>query len=121
MRTLRVFKSFRDAGRGVAYVFRHEQNFRIQLCFALVVIAAMFVFGLRTSEMVVVLLLIVLVLLLEFLNSAFEKFIDIVKPRLAYQVEVIKDILAAMVLFASLGASVIGLIIFWPHILRLFL
>ena len=121
MNVKRFFKSFRDASRGIAYVFRHEQNFRLQLLFALVVSFLMFVFDLRTAEIIVILLLIFAVLILELLNSALEKFADILKPRLHYHIEVVKDIMAAMVLVASLGATAIGIIIFWPHIVAVLL
>ena len=116
MRIKRLFRSFRDAGRGVSYVFNHEQNFRVQIFFALLVIFSMFVFKLRRSEIVVVILLIILVLVLELINSILEKFIDLVKPRLDLQAKVIKDIAAAMVLLASIGALIIGSIIFWPYL-----
>jgi diacylglycerol kinase len=115
----RFFHSFTFAWRGVRYVFSHEQNFRIQLVISLVVVGAMVGFQVRRSEVVVLLLLILLILILELLNSALEKFADIVKPRLAIQVQVVKDILAAMVLIASLGAMVIGAIIFWPYVFEM--
>jgi diacylglycerol kinase len=113
---LTLLKSFKYAGRGAAYVFYHEQNFRLQLLAGIVTVAAMFFFGLRRSEMVVILLLIFLVLILELVNSALEKFIDLIKPRLSFQAEVIKDIMAAMVMLASFAALLIGLIIFWPYL-----
>ena len=121
MKIRRFIKSFKDAGRGIKYVFTHEQNFRIQLLVATVVIILMFILGLRSSEVVVILFLILAVLILELLNSALEKFVDLLKPRLHYQVEVIKDIMAAMVLVVSLGALLIGAIIFLPYISQLFI
>ncbi|MFA4831418.1 MAG: diacylglycerol kinase family protein [Patescibacteria group bacterium] len=119
MNNKRFIKSFRDALRGITYMFRHEQNFRIQLFIAILVIVSIFVFDLRKSEIIVVLLLILSVLILEMLNSALEKFTDIIKPRLHYQVEIVKDVMAAMVFFASIGAVIIGMIIFWPHVFEL--
>jgi diacylglycerol kinase len=111
-----LFKSTQYAWHGIVYVFRNEQNFRLQLLFAAVVIAAMFLLQLSRPEMVVIFLLIILVLILELLNSALEKFVDILKPRLHRQVETVKDIMAAMVLVASLGSIIIGVSIFWPYI-----
>jgi undecaprenol kinase len=119
MKLKRLLKSFRDASKGVKYVFLQEQNFRLQLIAATVVIVFMFVFDLRKSEMIVVLLLILSVLILELLNSTLEKFVDLLKPRLHYQVEVVKDIMAAMVFVASLGALIVGTIIFWPYLVDL--
>ena len=48
-----------------------------------------------------------------------EKFLDLVKPRLHYHVEVIKDVMAAAVLLASFGSVIIGLFIFIPHLVEL--
>ncbi len=116
----KLFKSFKYAFKGTAYVFRNEQNFRIQIVISIVVLLAMIVFELKRSEVVVISLVIFLVLILEILNSALEKFVDIIKPRLHIQAEVVKDIMAAMVFFASVGAVTIGIIIFWPYVASLF-
>ncbi len=119
MNLKRLLQSFKDAFRGVAYVFKHEQNFRIQL--VLGVFVTIFAIWLKISraELVLVFLLIFLVIGLELLNSAVEKFADVLKPRLSFQIEVIKDIMAAVVLLASLGAFLIGIIIFWPYLFAL--
>ena len=111
-----LIKSFKYACQGIRYAFRHEQNFRLQAFAALVVIILMFVFWVTRNEAIVLLLLILLVLVLELINTTFEKVVDILKPRIYHYVEIIKDIMAAMVFLASLGALIIGLMIFWPYI-----
>ena len=55
--------------------------------------------------MIVLLLIVMLVLLLELLNSALERFADLLKPRLLVHVETVKNIMAAMVLLASVFSS----------------
>ncbi|HBU07556.1 MAG TPA: diacylglycerol kinase [Candidatus Magasanikbacteria bacterium] len=116
MNFLRLIKSFKEAIQGVAYVFKHEQNFRIQVVISLLVLIFVWFFELSKAEMIVIFLLIILVLILELLNSAVEKLSDVLKPRLSLQIGVVKDIMAGMVFLSSLGAVVIGLIIFWPHL-----
>ena len=118
---IRFFYSIRDAARGIRFVFTHEQNFRIQIVVAIIALAAASIFRLRRSESVVIFLLILLVLLLELVNSAVEKILDVVRPRLEHQVKVAKDIMAATVLLAGFGALVIGSIIFWPHLIDIIL
>jgi diacylglycerol kinase len=118
MEIKKFFKSVKYAARGIIYVFKNEQNFKIQIAAAVCVIILMFVFELRTSEIIILLLLITSVLVLELLNSALEKFIDILKPRLSYQVEIVKDMMAAMVFITALGSAIIGVLIFWPHIFK---
>lgn len=116
----RLQKSFTDAWHGVSYVYKHEQNFKIQLFFGILIIILMLALQLRKSEMLVILLLVLLVLILELLNSAMEKFLDILKPRMHLQVALVKDIMAAMVLSASIGAILIGGLIFFPYIVTIF-
>ena len=112
-------KSLRYAAKGIAVVAKEEQSFRIQLAVAAVVVAMMFGFGLRTPEKALLTLAIVLVLVLELVNSIFERMVDILKPRIHHYVEDIKDIMAGTVLVASVGALLIGLLIFWPYFVRL--
>jgi len=112
----RLLKSFKDASRGIIYVFKHEQNFRIQIVMGILVIIVAFLFEVGRSELLLLLLLVISVLVLELINSAVEKFADVLKPRLSFQIEVIKDIMAAVVLLASFGAVIIGVIIFWPYL-----
>ncbi|PLX26441.1 diacylglycerol kinase [Candidatus Parcubacteria bacterium] len=119
MNCKRLIQSFKDAGKGVSFVYQSEQNFRIQLFFALFVIAFMFILDIRTHERIVILLLIILVIVLEFINTIIEKFLDLLKPRLHGHVEAIKDVMAAAVLISSIGALIIGYIIFMPYIVEL--
>lgn len=116
MNISRFGQSVRDASRGVKFVFKHEQNFRIQTFVAVCVLLAGWYFRLSKPEWILVIFLILSVVTLEFLNSAVEKFSDILKPRLDYQVQVVKDIMAGVVSLTSIGAVIIGIIIFWPHI-----
>ena len=109
-------KSFKYAANGFAYVFKHERNFRIQVVAAVLVIMLMIVFPLRTLERIALSLVITFVLVLELINTIMEKIVDILKPRIHHYVEIIKDMMAAAVLIASVGALVVGLLIFWPYL-----
>ena len=119
MSSRRFSRSLRAAHHGIRYAYQHERNFRLQLVAALVAIAATLGFGLSRGESVVIVLLIMLVLILELLNTAIERFVDLIKPRMDLHAEVVKDILAAMVLIASFGSVVVGIVIFWPYLIEL--
>ncbi|HLC99533.1 hypothetical protein A2841_01365 [Candidatus Kaiserbacteria bacterium RIFCSPHIGHO2_01_FULL_48_10] len=110
-------KSFRYAFQGFVYVFQHERNFRVQVLAALLVVVLMLIYPLKTWERVILSLVITLVLVLELINTIFEKIVDILKPRIHHYVEMIKDMMAAAVLIASLGAVAIGLLIFIPYLI----
>lgn len=116
---LRQFlKSLQYAARGMRHIYLHEQNIRIQTLIAFFVLGFGYFFQLQQSEWIVILLLIALVLILEVVNSVIEQFIDIVKPRYHIQVQVVKDMLAAMVLLAAITSIIIGSVIFLPHIIE---
>lgn len=116
----RFLKSFADAGKGLGHVFRSEQNFRIQCVLGFFVLIASFIFPLFVWERIVVILLVLLVLLIEILNTVFEYFSDLLKPRLNHYIGIIKDVMAGAVLLTSLVAMVVGLMIFYPHLASLF-
>jgi len=118
MNIRRFRQSFKDAAKGIRYTARHEQNFRVQLVAALFVVVFGIIFPIKKYEAIIVALLVVLVLILELLNTAVERMLDVVKPRLSEKVETVKDIMAAMVLIASLAALIIGSIIFYPYIIE---
>lgn len=114
-----LFNSFSAAFTGLKFAFKHEQNFRLQIAISVLVLMAAAYFSLKIWEIILVILLLVAVLTMELLNTALEYFTDLLKPRLHHYVSVIKDIMAAAVLITSLGALVIGLIIFIPHFIGL--
>jgi diacylglycerol kinase len=120
MNVKQIGASFVHALRGLTYVFKNEQNFRIQLLIAAVAVGALLYFPLFTWERVLIIILIVMVLTMELMNSALERFTDLLKPRLNSYVGAIKDIMAAAVLLTSVGAAVIGWLILWPHLLLWF-
>lgn len=105
------------AARGLRIVFQCEQNFRIEIfCFAAAITTAAF---LRVTpwEFALVFLVGGAVLGVECVNSAMERLIDLVKPRLHEYAQDIKDIMAAAALLTSLAAAVIGAFIFVPYLL----
>ena len=53
---------------------------------------------------------------MELINTIFEKVVDVLRPRIHHYAEVIKDIMAAAVLVSSIGAVIIGVLIFLPYI-----
>ncbi|MFA6427638.1 MAG: diacylglycerol kinase [Candidatus Magasanikbacteria bacterium] len=119
MKLQRLAQSFKDAWKGVSYTYQYEQNFRIQVFVSIIVLLAAELFNLAVSEKIVVLMLVLLVIILELINTAVEKFLDLIKPRFDMQVEVVKNIMAAAVFVASFVAVVVGLVVFTPHIVEL--
>ncbi|MFH1426842.1 MAG: diacylglycerol kinase family protein [Candidatus Kerfeldbacteria bacterium] len=108
-------KSFYFAWRGVKYTFLNEQNFRLQLLAAIIVVICMAAFRIKQWEAVALILMVAFVLTAEILNTVLERFVDILQPRLHVYSEIIKDMMAALVLLSSISALLIGFIIFYPY------
>ncbi len=115
-----LWRSVSNAGSGWRYLFTSQQNFRIQVFFALVVFIVAWLLQVRRQDWIVLLLLVTMVLVLEALNTVFEFFLDMLKPKIHSYVKMFKDMLAAMVLLASVAAGIIGLIIFYPYLKNIF-
>lgn len=114
----RFGRSVKDALSGLISAFKSEQNFRIQVIAAIIVIITAAYFPLKAWETLLVLLMVFFVLVMELLNTALEKFIDLLKPRLHYYAKVVKDIMAAAVLLTSICAFIVGLVIFLPYLIN---
>ena len=112
-------KSLKYALRGLLYVIRNERNFRIELIIASLVIIGAIILGLKSWEFIIVLLMISWVLVAELINTALERVVDILEPKVHPFARLIKDVMAAAVLFSSMMALIIGLVIFAPYIIDL--
>ena len=67
-------------------------------------------------EMAVLALTVALVLMAEFFNTALEELVNLVEPNVHPVAGLIKNISAGAVLIASVGALVVGLVIFIPRL-----
>lgn len=114
-RTSRL-KSFRNAFRGIWFNLRNEPNFLIQLCVALLVVAAGLILSLGRAEWIMVMLSIGAVLAAEAMNTAVEKICDRFMDAHDPMVRNIKDSAAAAVLIISITAALVGILVFWPHV-----
>ncbi len=116
----RLIKSFIYAFRGLVKTFREEQNFKIQVAIGALVVGAGLFLKISRLEWCIIILSIASVVLMEIANSAVERITDVLKPRIDSYVKEIKDITAAAVMLASLVAAIIGVIIFYPHLVKYF-
>lgn len=112
-------KSFKYAWRGLSYVVKNERNFRIELSIAFFVIIIAIILEIKLWEFIITLLMISWVLVAELVNTALERVVDILEPKVHPFARLIKDVMAAAVLFSSMMAIVIGLVIFGPYIINL--
>jgi len=109
-------KSLAHALRGLDRIVRTQPNARLHLLAAALVCAAGVYFDLSRAEWLWISVAIVLVWSAEAFNTALEQLADALHPALHPGIGRAKDVAAAAVLIAALGAVVIGLLVFVPHL-----
>ena len=113
-------QSFGFAIKGLKILFQTQANARIHALAIVVVTALGFYFKIETSEWCSVVIAFAMVLSTEAMNTAIEFVVDLVSPQYHPLAGKAKDVAAAAVLIAAMGAVMIGAIIFLPKILDLF-
>jgi len=114
----RLTRSFTYALDGVNYALNHDQNLVIHFIAATFVIILSIIFDISAFEQGILGITILLVISAEMINSALEKMVDLITKEHHEEAKIAKDIAAGMVLITSLGAVVVGSLIFLPHILH---
>lgn len=112
-------RSFRYAFAGLFYVVRSQRNFRIHLAAALVAAALALALGFTPVEWAVLATIITLVMTLEMVNTVVEAAVDLASPAYHPLAKIAKDVAAGAVLLTAIGAVVVGLFLFVPHLLGL--
>ena len=116
----RFFNSFRYAIEGLKSAFKTEQNFLIDTIVGIIVIILGILLKLSITEFMIVLLTIGLVISMELMNTSIENAIDMAMPEIHPLAKASKDISAAAVLFSSVIALIVGIMIYLPKIIDLF-
>lgn len=113
--------TFKNARKGMRLVLKSEINIRIHFCIAMVTLALAFLLDFSVEKMCVLLLTIAFVIVTEMLNSAIEYSLDAVfHNKYSKLVGMAKDISAGAVMFASVIAIVIGVLLFGSELLARF-
>jgi diacylglycerol kinase len=109
-------KSFVYALHGVACLVRTQPNARLHLLATVLVCMVGVYFGLSRAEWLWVTVAISLVWSAEAFNTALEQLADALHPQQHPGIGRAKDVAAAAVLIVALGAAVIGMLVFVPHL-----
>ena len=113
--------SFEYPIKGLKYAYRNEQNLAVDVGISILVIVASIIFKLSIVEWVVVVFTIGAVLSLELINTAIEAVVDLVTEEYHPLAKVAKDTSAAAVFVIAIVAAIVGLIIFLPKVISLFM
>jgi undecaprenol kinase len=109
-------ETFGFALEGLKNAFIQEKNFRFHLSFSLVVLLFSLLLSISPIEWVVILFCIGGMLVLELINTAIERVVDLVTDDYHPLAKQAKDIAAAAVLIYACLSVLIGLIIFIPKL-----
>ncbi len=107
-------KSFGPALEGWWYVLRTQQNAWIHAIFSVAVFLLSWWLQIERRDWVLILLTVGLVWMAEFINTALEAVVDLASPQNHPLAKVGKDIGAAAVLVAAIGAVLVGLLVLGP-------
>jgi diacylglycerol kinase (ATP) len=111
--------SFRYAWRGVKLMLRTQHNAWIHAAASLVVVAMGIGFGVARMEWCALVLAMMAVWTSEGMNTALEFLCDVASPDIHPLIEKAKDVAAGAVLISAIGSVIVGLLVFWPYLLRL--
>lgn len=112
--------TFKNARKGMRLVLKSEVNIRVHFCIAIVVLLSAFFLNFSLERICILLLTIGFVIVAEMVNSAVEFSLDAVfHNRYSKLVGMAKDISAGAVMFASVIAIIIGIILFGDAIAKL--
>ncbi len=111
-------RSFRFAAAGIRTMLGSQHNAWIHLGATLLVCAAGFVVGLDRMAWCALVLAIMAVWTAEALNTALEFLADAATPQMHPLVKKAKDVAAGAVLLSAIGAAIVGVLVFWPHLLQ---
>lgn len=114
-----LIMSFKYAFEGIFYALRYNQNLRIHFLVAILVITASIYFKVNAFEMGILGVMILLVICTEMVNTAIEQMVDLITNNHAKEAKIAKDVAAGMVLLASIGSVVVGILVFAPYVSRL--
>ncbi|MDO8551111.1 MAG: diacylglycerol kinase family protein [bacterium] len=122
LRNHKIYESFGFAFCGIWQAIKTERNVKIELCCAYLSISAGVFFRISKPEWMALIIMIFAVISAEIFNSAVEAVCNEERDRcnLPYkETRLARDIAAGAVLFLSIGAVILGLVIFTPYLLKM--
>ena len=101
-------------------MLRCQHNAWIHAGATVVVIAAALLLRLSAGDWCWIILALSIVWTAEALNTAFEFLADAASPAFHPLVRDAKDVAAGAVLITAIAAAIIGALVFWPYVAKLF-
>lgn len=112
--------SFKNAGQGILLIIKSQVNMRIHIAVSGFVFLLAAYLKVSTIEWCFLVFAVVLVVAAEAFNTAIEYLGNAITKEQNKYVGAAKDISAAAVLINAVAASIVGIIIFVPYIIALY-
>lgn len=113
-------RSIGYGARGIGWMMATQINARIHAVATVAVAVLGFFLGLSFIEWALVVIAVVMVWAAEAMNTALEFLADAIAPDHNPLVGRAKDVAAGAVLISAIGAVLIGLLVFVPHVMDAF-
>jgi undecaprenol kinase len=115
-----LLNSFSFACAGIVNALSSERNMRFHLFCSMIVVFVAFYFSITKTEWLFILLAIGGMFVLELINTAIERIVDLITVEYHPLAKQAKDLAAGAVLVYAILSVMIGIVIFLPYVLRLF-
>jgi diacylglycerol kinase (ATP) len=112
--------SANHAIEGILHAAKTQRHLRYHFYAAAFVLTLSYALGLTRNEFLLIALAVIAVLMAEMMNSAIEAMVDLLEPEHHERARIAKDIAAGGVFITAFGALVIGYIVLFSHIQRVF-
>lgn len=100
-------------------MIKEEKSLRVHLFVTIIVIITGAVMQIDQKDWIPLVFAIVLVIAFEIINTAIEYLVDIVSFEYSVKAKKIKDVSAMATLVVTLGAVIVGLLVFIPYIQKM--
>ncbi len=111
-----IIDSFNYAVSGIILSIKTERNMLIHYIIAIVVLFSSLLFGFSRIEFLILLFATTLVIVMELINTAIEKTVDMITKEYHPLARLAKDISAGAVLIAAINAMLVGYLLFFDRL-----
>jgi len=112
-------EALKNSLAGIKHSFKYENNLKIQLVFAVIVIISAIILKFEYIKLSILFITIGFVIFAELINTAIELALDLYTEEYNENVKVIKDISSGAVLVASIVSVFVGISLFLPEIINI--
>jgi len=107
-----------NAWEGFRYAVKTQKNFVFHFSISVLVIILSLWLNISFEKFLFLLITIIFCLTVELGNTAIEKTVDLVTEKWNHKAKIAKDLSAGMMLLASLGSLIVGILILLPSLIE---